>query len=792
MAQPTRWLWGLAPLALLWGIGNLALDDAIQRDVARRATATVTAVSADVPGARPVLARVSGRDVSISGEVLSTEGAGRAISSLRAAFGVRRAAGELTQVVAQKPYGWSAERSGEVVTLSGFVPDEATATANLAAARAALPDLRIEDRQSLAFGAPPGFAGMTAALLRALPDLAIGKLALDDDRFCVEGGAVTPDAFLRLRQALAQPAPNGFHPVDCALTPPVVAPYRWSVARGADGVVTVEGFYPSDSVREQMLALLRQAFPEPATINDQSKPARGEPAAFLLRITRAIADLARLRGGKAELDGDAYRLSGQGPENYEACQALRLLIAQTDGPDSVAQASLACPEASPPLPPLPALPEIPALFFPPLSAQAPAEPAAAAPETVAPQVAIPQVVTPEIVVAPPALPDVALPAVQPPAPPRDVALRWSAALTGGRLSMSGLVRDEAGREALLAAARALFPGVAVESGLAIEPGLKATPDYAAATRFALDALRRLGGGSVSLDGAELALSGVARNPQDRAALQALLQGGLPDGVTSRVAPASLAVRPYRLSVSIDRSGVALSGYLPDEAARAVLLGSVEASALRGKLADDTQIVGGAPPGFVEAARMALTNLLRLDLGSAAIDETGVVLRGLTCRDLIKSEVETGAAAAAAAGLTVDAVIGLRQTGCVIDPPNTCQNDLDELTRRNTVLFAQGTTVVNLDATTERVIGEAFAILKQCPAARITIEGHANRDGERSGFNNLDLSARRALRVRDELVRRGIDPAQLVTQGFGSQRPLKPHDEADARMVNRRVQFTVAK
>jgi outer membrane protein OmpA-like peptidoglycan-associated protein len=408
------------------------------------------------------------------------------------------------------------------------------------------------------------------------------------------------------------------------------------------------------------------------------------------------------------------------------------------------------------------------------------------------------VASPDVAVSVPAVPDIPPPAFPAPSPPppslplRDVALRWSAVLAEGGLSISGLVRDDAARAALLQAARALFPDGTIDDRLAVEPRLMETPDYGAATGLALNLLRRLGKGTVSLEGGVVGLSGEARSREALAAVEALLQGALPAGMSYRATSAAVAIRPYDLTISADRSGVGLVGYLPDEATRAALRALVESSPLRGKLVDDTQIVPGAPAAFSDASRMALTNLLRLDMGSAAISETGVTLRGLTCRELIRSEVETAAAAGLPAGVRVDAVIGLRQTGCLIDPPNTCQNDLDALTTRNTVLFAQGTTVVNLDATTERVIGEAFAILKQCPASRITIEGHANQDGERSGFDNLDLSTRRALRVRDELVRRGLDPAQLSVRGFGSQRPLKPHDEPEARMLNRRVQFTVAK
>lgn len=768
MAQPGRWLWGLVPLALLWGAGNLFLGDTIERDVGRRAVAAAASVAGEAPGARPIVARVEGRDVVVSGEALSADGAARAMADLRSQFGVRRALGGLSQVVAQRPYSWSATRQDGAVVLNGFVPDMATATANVAAAGTALPGMRIDDRQNLAFGAPPGFAQMTAAILAELPRLSAGKLALDDSRFCIEGRARTPQDFLALQEAATRLAQGGFQAVPCGLDPPVVAPYRWSAERISDETVELSGSYPTQELRQQILALVRRSFPGASRIEDRMLPGLGEPGAFLAKVARALGDLARLRRGKAELDGGDYRLSGDGPATYEACQALRLQIAQSDGPDSVAQLTIACPPAPPPPPPAPApsavfptLPPVPNLAPLPSLAPVPAAPAPAA-------------------------------ASEPPLPPPPpVPLRWSADFGKEGLTLNGLVRDEAARTALLAQARRLFPGVAVADGMTREPHLL-DGDFEQITGFALEALARLKQGSVSVAGKEFALSGAAADAGSWREIEALLRGqSLPAGLTLRPGGAPVVVRPYGLSLSVDRTGLSLSGHLPDEKARAELLALVEASPLKGKLDDATTILPGAPEGFASAARMALANLLRLDIGSAALLDESVSIRGLTCRDLIKSEVETSATGLPP-GFAVDIAISLRQTGCVIDPPSTCQNDLDALTRSNTVLFGQGVSVVNLDAPTERAISEAATILKQCPGSRVTIEGHANRDGERHGFDNLDLSSRRALRVRDELVQRGIDPAQLDTKGFGIERPLVPHGAPEARAMNRRVQFTIAK
>lgn len=277
MSQPARWLWGLIPLGLLWGAGNLALDSVIERDVGMRAEQAVAAAAGTTPGARPVVAQVDGRDVTIGGEVLSSDGASKAMARLHAEFGVRRTLGGLSQVVAQKPYSWFASRQSDSVTLGGFVPDLDTASANVAVAAAALPGIRIDDRQAVAFGAPEGFAAMAVAMLAELPKLATGRVTLDDGRFCIEGKAASSDSFLSLEAAMEQAERPGYRAVKCDLEPPTVAPYRWSAEQEAGTGVVLRGSYPDQDARGRILAVARQAFGAGAAIRDEMKPALGAP-----------------------------------------------------------------------------------------------------------------------------------------------------------------------------------------------------------------------------------------------------------------------------------------------------------------------------------------------------------------------------------------------------------------------------------------------------------------------------------------------------------------------------------
>ena len=72
----------------------------------------------------------------------------------------------------------------------------------------------------------------------------------------------------------------------------------------------------------------------------------------------------------------------------------------------------------------------------------------------------------------------------------------------------------------------------------------------------------------------------------------------------------------------------------------------------------------------------------------------------------------------------------------------------------------------------------------------TIEGHTDSVGTAAA--NLALSERRASALRDRLVStHKVDPARLVTQGYGSSRPREPNATIEGRARNRRVEMVRA-
>jgi OOP family OmpA-OmpF porin len=79
------------------------------------------------------------------------------------------------------------------------------------------------------------------------------------------------------------------------------------------------------------------------------------------------------------------------------------------------------------------------------------------------------------------------------------------------------------------------------------------------------------------------------------------------------------------------------------------------------------------------------------------------------------------------------------------------------------------------------------ILKEDPTLKLQVVGHTDSDGDDA--SNLDLSKRRGVSVKNELVNNfGVDAARLVTDGKGESEPLIENNSAVNKAKNRRVEF----
>jgi outer membrane protein OmpA-like peptidoglycan-associated protein len=88
-----------------------------------------------------------------------------------------------------------------------------------------------------------------------------------------------------------------------------------------------------------------------------------------------------------------------------------------------------------------------------------------------------------------------------------------------------------------------------------------------------------------------------------------------------------------------------------------------------------------------------------------------------------------------------------------------------------------------------VLNQVVATLKANPEiTKLRVEGHTDDRG--SDVWNLDLSKRRAKRVREYLVSQGIDSKRIESEGYGETQPIDTNTTAAGRDNNRRVEFNI--
>ncbi len=128
-----------------------------------------------------------------------------------------------------------------------------------------------------------------------------------------------------------------------------------------------------------------------------------------------------------------------------------------------------------------------------------------------------------------------------------------------------------------------------------------------------------------------------------------------------------------------------------------------------------------------------------------------------------------------AGTAVDA------TGC----PQTVKAIEDNWVLKG-VTFETGSNKIK--AGSLAILDEAAEILKARNKVRVEIQGHTDSVGKAE--SNMALSETRAASVKDYLVKKGVNPSQLETKGFGATQPIGDNNTAEGRAQNRRIEFKV--
>ncbi len=171
------------------------------------------------------LARLPDGKASLSDSVLSITGTAPSLEAFQAASAAALPQGVSGSVTVGlpvvRPYLWQAQKAGQVITLTGFVPSAELKARLAEAAKAAAPSATINDQTRLAAGAPAGLEALATAAFGHLAALTSGIASLTDGAYIVTGDASSsalrdellaalariPAGFTVARQDIAAPAP---------------------------------------------------------------------------------------------------------------------------------------------------------------------------------------------------------------------------------------------------------------------------------------------------------------------------------------------------------------------------------------------------------------------------------------------------------------------------------------------------------------------------------------------------------------------------------------------------------
>ncbi len=370
-------------------------------------------------------------------------------------------------------------------------------------------------------------------------------------------------------------------------------------------------------------------------------------------------------------------------------------------------------------------------------------------------------------------------------------------LEDGRVRFDACVADtEAALRAILSAATAAGAEGPVECRLALG---SPSPEWGGAVAAGIAALAELGGGTLAMSDADVALvaaPGTDAGLFDRVAGE--LDGALPAVfalAAERPAPPAAAGAapqgPPEFRATLSAEGRArLQGRLPD--ARVATVAEALAQARFGAegVTVATRVAPeGLPPGWSLRVLAGLQALAHLGEGEVRVTPDLIAVRGRTGNEGAREAIAAGVLAALGPGAEVEVEVAYDEA---LDPasglptPEECLAQVTAAAEAAKITFDPGSDT--LSAAAEPVIERIAEILRPCGEIRLRIAGYTDSQGRES--SNLQLSQARAEAVLAALRAERVPVMGFEARGFGEAQPIADNGTEAGREANRRIEFSL--
>lgn len=323
-----------------------------------------------------------------------------------------------------------------------------------------------------------------------------------------------------------------------------------------------------------------------------------------------------------------------------------------------------------------------------------------------------------------------------------------------------------------------------------------SPRWADAVTASINALTKLGGGSVTIADADISLLAAAGTSQsDFDTVVGELENALPAvfALQSKLPQAQDPdAGPPEFTATLSPEGqVQLRGRVNDDALRELTTSFAKARFGSDRVYTATRVVDDLPIDWATRVLAGLEGLGQLSNGVVSVTPEKLILTGNTGNPDASTEIASLLAGKLGEGTAFDVNVTYQKK---LDPvlglptPSECEAEIGAIVAAGKINFEPGSATI--DASALGTMDDIATILKRCGDLQLEIQGYTDSQGREE--MNLALSQSRSESVLNELRARRVSTASFKAVGYGEKSPVADNDTPAGREANRRIEFRLVR